>query len=255
MDNSSTENVQPLQVGTIVQGNVTYITKLYSIVKVDTIKCVLPTSEMTWGDKPRCNVKMNEDVEAVVVKIEDGQVMLSTKRLENNPWNSVKSRYKVGSQLKVSVVNITDTGTFVELEPGLRGLIHKKQLSFGLVKDPNDFVSLGQTLDAEIIELDYNKQRIGLSILPFLTNPWDNVTQNYSVGQVLTRKIKVIQDYGVFVELEPGLDALYHRSEMKIAKGAKLKNLYNVGDSLTLEISTIDAEGHKLSMKTPTKEA
>ena len=255
MDNSSTENVQPLQVGTIVQGNVTYITKLYSIVKVDTIKCVLPTSEMTWGDKPRCNVKMNEDVEAVVVKIEDGQVMLSTKRLENNPWNSVKSRYKVGSQLKVSVVNITDIGAFVELEPGLSVLIHKKQLSFGLVKDPNDFVSLGQTLDAEIIELDYNKQRIGLSILPFLTNPWDNVTQNYSVGQVLTRKIKVIQDYGVFVELEPGLDALYHRSEMKIAKGAKLKNLYNVGDSLTLEISTIDAEGHKLSMKTPTKEA
>ena len=89
---------------------------------------------MTWGDKPRCNVKMNEDVEAVVVKIEDGQVMLSTKRLENNPWNSVKSRYKVGSQLKVSVVNITDIGAFVELEPGLRGLIHKKQLSFGLVK-------------------------------------------------------------------------------------------------------------------------
>lgn len=254
MDNSSSGNVQSLQIGTIVQGNVTYISKLYSIVKVDTLECVLPISEMTWGDKPRCNVKMNEVIEAVVVKIEGGQVMLSTKRLENNPWNSVKSRYKVGSQLKVSVVNITEIGAFVELEPGLRGLIHKKYLSLGLVKDPNDFVSVGQTLDAEIIELDYNKHRIGLSILPFLTNPWDNVTQNYTVGQVLTRKIKTIKDYGVFVELEPGLDALYHRSEMNIAKGAKLKDLYNVGDSLTLEISTIDAEVHKLSMKTPTKE-
>ena len=224
MDNILNDNVQSLHVGTIVQGKVTYITKLYSIVIVDTIKCVLPTSEMTWSDKLRCNVKMNDEIQAV------------------------------GDQLKVSVVNITDIGAFVELEPGLRGLIHKKQLSFGLVKDPNDFVSLGQTLDAEIIELNYDKRRISLSILPFLINPWDNVTLNYVVGQVLTRKIKVIQDYGVFVELEPGLDALYHRSEMNVSKGKKIKDLYSVGDSLTLEISMIDAENRKMSMKTPSKE-
>ncbi len=254
MDNILNDNVQSLHVGTIVQGKVTYITKLYSIVIVDTIKCVLPTSEMTWSDKLRCNVKMNDEIQAVVVKIENGQVMLSIKRLENNPWDNLQLRYKIGDQLKVSVVNITDIGAFVELEPGLRGLIHKKQLSFGLVNDPNDFVSLGQTLDAEIIELDNNKRRISLSILPFLINPWDNVTQNYVVGQILTRKIKVIQDYGVFVELEPGLDALYHRSEMNVGKGKKMKDLYNVGDSLTLEISMIDAENRKMSMKTPSKE-
>lgn len=254
MDNILNDNVQSLHVGTIVQGKVTYITKLYSIVIVDTVKCVLPTSEMTWSDKLRCNVKMNDEIQAVVVKIENGQVMLSIKRLENNPWDNLQLRYKKGDQLKVSVVNITDIGAFVELEPGLRGLIHKKQLSFGLVNDPNDFVSLGQTLDAEIIELDNNKRRISLSILPFLINPWDNVTQNYVVGQILTRKIKVIQDYGVFVELEPGLDALYHRSEMNVGKGKKMKDLYNVGDSLTLEISMIDAENRKMSMKTPSKE-
>ena len=254
MDNILNDNVQSLHVGTIVQGKVTYITKLYSIVIVDTIKCVLPTSEMTWSDKLRCNVKMNDEIQAVVVKIENGHVMLSIKRLENNPWDNLQLRYKIGDQLKVSVVNITDIGAFVELEPGLRGLIHKKQLSFGLVNDPNDFVSLGQTLDAEIIELDNNKRRISLSILPFLINPWDNVTQNYVVGQILTRKIKVIQDYGVFVELEPGLDALYHRSEMNVGKGKKMKDLYNVGDSLTLEISMIDAENRKMSMKTPSKE-
>ena len=254
MDNILNDNVQSLHVGTIVQGKVTYITKLYSIVIVDTIKCVLPTSEMTWSDKLRCNVKMNDEIQAVVVKIENGQVMLSIKRLENNPWDNLQLRYKIGDQLKVSVVNITDIGAFVELEPGLRGLIHKKQLSFGLVNDPNDFVFLGQTLDAEIIELDNNKRRISLSILPFLINPWDNVTQNYVVGQILTRKIKVIQDYGVFVELEPGLDALYHRSEMNVGKGKKMKDLYNVGDSLTLEISMIDAENRKMSMKTPSKE-
>lgn len=254
MDNILNDNVQSLHVGTIVQGKVTYITKLYSIVIVDTIKCVLPTSEMTWSDKLRCNVKMNDEIQAVVVKIENGQVMLSIKRLENNPWDNLQLRYKIGDQLKVSVVNITDIGAFVELEPGLRGLIHKKQLSFGLVNDPNDFVSLGQTLDAEIIELDNNKRRISLSILPFLINPWDNVTQNYVVGQILTRKIKVIQDYGVFVELEPGLDALYHRSEMNVSKGKKIKDLYSVGDSLTLEISMIDAENRKMSMKTPSKE-
>lgn len=254
MDNILNDNVQSLHVGTIVQGKVTYITKLYSIVIVDTVKCVLPTSEMTWSDKLRCNVKMNDEIQAVVVKIENGQVMLSIKRLENNPWDNLQLRYKIGDQLKVSVVNITDIGAFVELEPGLRGLIHKKQLSFGLVNDPNDFVSLGQTLDAEIIELDNNKRRISLSILPFLINPWDNVTQNYVVGQILTRKIKVIQDYGVFVELEPGLDALYHRSEMNVGKGKKMKDLYNVGDSLTLEISMIDAENRKMSMKTPSKE-
>lgn len=254
MDSILTENVQSLHIGTIVQGKVTYITKLYAIVKVDTIKCVLPISEMTWSDKPRCNVKMNDEIETVVVKIEDGHVMLSTKRLENNPWNSVRLRYKIGDQLNVSVVNITGIGAFVELEPGLIGLIHKKQLSFGLVKNPNDFVSLGQTLDAEIIDIDYNKQRISLSILPFLIDPWDNVIQNYVVGQILTRKIKIIQDYGVFVELEPGLDALYHRSEMDVLKDVKLKDLYNVGDSLTLEIGMIDAENRKLSMKSLSKE-
>ena len=254
MDNILNDNVQSLHVGTIVQGKVKYITKLYSIVIVDTVKCVLPTSEMTWSDKLRCNVKMNDEIQAVVVKIENGQVMLSIKRLENNPWDNLQLRYKIGDQLKVSVVNITDIGAFVELEPGLRGLIHKKQLSFGLVKDPNDFVSLGQTLDAEIIELNYDKRRISLSILPFLINPWDNVTLNYVVGQILTRKIKVIQDYGVFVELEPGLDALYHRSEMNVGIGKKMKDLYNVGDSLTLEISMIDAENRKMSMKTPSKE-
>lgn len=254
MDSTPIEKVQPLLIGTIVKGIVTYINKLYTIIKVDTIRCILPTSEMSLDDKPRYKVKMNDEIEAVVVKIEDGQVMLSTKRMGNTRWNSIKSRYRIGDQLKVSVINITNIGAFVELEPGLRGLIHKKQLSFGLVNDPNDFVSLGQILDAEIIELENNKQRIGLSILPFLTNPWDNVSQNYKVGQVLTRKIKVIQDYGVFVELEPGLDALYHRSEMNVTKNSKLKELYNVGDSLTLEISSIDAENRRLSMKTPAKE-
>ena len=132
MDNILNDNVQSLHVGTIVQGKVTYITKLYSIVIVDTVKCVLPTSEMTWSDKLLCNVKMNDEIQAVVVKIENGQVMLSIKRLENNPWDNLQLRYKIGDQLKVSVVNITDIGAFVELEPGLRGLIHKKQLSFGL---------------------------------------------------------------------------------------------------------------------------
>jgi len=254
MDNAQMEELIPLQIGTTVKGTVIYITKLYSILKVDTTKCILPTSEMTWNEKPRCNVKVNEEVEAVVVKIEDGQVMLSTKRLLNNPWDGIHNRYKIGDQLKVSVVNITNIGIFVEIEPGLRGLIHKKQISFEKVKDPNDFASIGQVLDAEIIDIDTDKQRLGLSRLPFLTNPWDNVEQNYSVGQVITRKIKVIQDYGVFVELEPGIDALYHRSEMNIPKGDKLKELFNVGDSLTLEICTIDAENRKLSMKTPVQE-
>lgn len=164
MENIPTENVQSLNIGTIVQGNVIYITKSYSIVKVDTVKCVLPISEMTWRYKSRCNVNINDEIEAVVVKIEDGQVMLSTKRLENNPWN------------------------------------------------------------------------------------------NYVIGQVLSRRIKVIQDYGVFVELEPGIDALYHLSEMNLAKGKKLKDIYNIGDSLTLEICMIDTENRKLSMKTPSKE-
>lgn len=168
MDNVPTGNLQYLHIGAIVQGIVTYITKLYAIVKVDTIGCVLPTSEMTWSNKPRCNVKINDEIKAVVVKINDGQVMLSTKRLENNPWL--------------------------------------------------------------------------------------NVTRNYVVGQILTCKIKAIQDYGVFVELEPGLDALYHRSEMDVLKDVKLKDLYNVGDSLTLEIGMIDAENRKLSMKSISKE-
>lgn len=167
MDNSSTADVQSLHIGTIVQGNVTYITKLYSIVKVDTIKCVLPTSEMTWGDRPRCNVEINDQIEAVVVKIKDGQVMLSTKRLTSNPWDSIENKY--------------------------------------------------------------------------------------SVGQVIICRIKAIQDYGVFVELEPGIDALYHRSEMNLTKEIRLKKLYNIGDSLTLEICNIDVNNRKISVKSPVK--
>lgn len=168
MNNNQTEILQPLKIGTIIKGTVISIDKLYSILKVDSIKCVLPTSEMTWNKKPRCNVKKGDEVEAVVVKIEDGRVMLSTKRLINNPWNDIHSRYKVGDQQKVSVVKI---------------------LSFG-----------------------------------------------------------------AFVEIEPGLVALYHRSEMNVDKGDKIKDLFNIGDTLTLEIATIDIVNQKISMKNLTKE-
>lgn len=244
------ELTQPeLQVGDIVKGVVSRNFKDFSFVKVGYISCILPLSEISFDKKPKV-LKVGTEIEAVVVKLsEENGVMLSIKRLNHDPWGNIDEKFKVGQRINVLIKNVTDYGAFVELEPNLTGLVHRKELSWQRKFEMSDVIAVGQSVNAEIISINKERKRIELSIKRCEENPWTHVGERHFVGQKLVGKVVNIPDYGAFLELEPGVEALLHRTEMGLTKSDKVKDYISVGDEIEVEIVTLDVENRKISLK------
>ena len=242
-------NQPELQVGDIVNGVVSRNFKDFSFVKVGYISCILPLSEISFDKNPKA-LKVGTEVESVVVKLSevDG-VMVSIKRLAHNPWDNIDSKYKVGQRINVLVKNVTEYGAFVELEQNLTGLIHRKELSWQRKFEMSEVITVGQSVDAEIVSINKERKRIELSIKRCKEDPWTHVGERLFVGQKFVRKVVNIPDFGAFLELEPGVEALLHRTEMGLTKSDKVKNYISVGDEIEVEIATLDIENRKISLK------
>jgi small subunit ribosomal protein S1 len=241
-------------VGAIVRGKVVSMPDYGIFVELeDGIEGLVHISEMTWNKRvkhPSKLVNIADLVEAKVIGVdaENKRISLSMRELEPNPWDLVEHRYPIGSVVTGKVRNITDFGLFVGIEEGIDGLVHISDLSWSQrVKHPSELYQKGDDVEARVLNIDREGERFSLGIKQLKEDPWLSVQARYFLGQVVKGKVVSRTDFGVFVEIEEGVEGLVHMSELGNSNGDWLE-AYPEGRELTVEIRRIDQHDRKISL-------
>ncbi len=249
--------VERYPLGTKVHGKVVSLTDYGAFVELEEgVEGLIHVSEMSWTKKVRNPSKIlsiGEQVEAVVsdVNVANRRISLSLKALEQNPWDTAAERYPVGSVITGKVRNLTDFGAFVELEEGIDGLIHISDMSWSRrLKHPNEVLKKGDSVQARVINVDAENQRLSLSIKEFMPNEWDNFAKAHNVGDEIVGTISKITDFGLFIRLTEGVEGLTHVSEIQRDPKTKLDKMFKVGDSIRTKIIKIDWNERKIGLST-----
>jgi small subunit ribosomal protein S1 len=243
--------------GTKVRGKVVSLTDYGAFVELEEgVEGLIHVSEMSWTRKVRNPSKIlsvGEEVEAVVsdVNVANRRISLSLKALEQNPWHTAAERYPVGAVVTGKVRNLTDFGAFVELEEGIDGLVHISDMSWNRrLKHPNEVLKKGDTVQARVINVDGENQRLSLSIKEFLPNEWDNFAKSHNVGDEVTGTVSKVTDFGVFIRMADGVEGLAHVSEILRDPKSKLDKLFKPGDPIRTKIIKIDWTERKIGLST-----
>src|SRR5581483_10347888 len=243
--------------GTKLKGKVVSLTDYGAFVELEEgVEGLIHVSEMSWTRKVRNPSKIlsvGEEVEAVVsdVNVANRRISLSLKALEQNPWDTAAERYPIGSVVTGKVRNLTDFGAFVELEEGIDGLIHISDMSWSRrLKHPNEVLKKGDTVQARVINVDAENQRLSLSIKEFLPNEWDTFAKAHKVGEEVAGTVSKITDFGVFIRVAEGVEGLAHVSEIQRDSKMKLDRLFHVGQPLRARIIKIDWTERKIGLST-----
>ena len=243
--------------GTKVHGKVVSLTDYGAFVELEEgVEGLIHVSEMSWTKKVRNPSKLlsiGAEVDAVVtdVNVANRRISLSLKALEQNPWDTISERYPVGAVIQGKVRNLTDFGAFVEVEDGIDGLIHISDMSWNRrLKHPNEVLKKGDNVQARVINVDGENQRLSLSIKEFLPNEWDNFAKSHNVGDEVIGTLAKITDFGLFVSVAEGVEGLAHVSEIQRDMKVKLEKMYEVGDPLRVRIIKIDWTDKKIGLST-----
>ena len=209
---------------------------------------------MSWGrvTHPSELFKVNDEVDVIVLKFDPAteRVSLGYKQLMADPWTAVAERYVVGSQINGKVVSLTDYGAFVELEPGVEGLIHVSEISWSKrVKHPSKVLSVGDAVEPMVLAVDSQARRISLGLKQVGPNPWVELVEKYPVGTRITGVVRNLTEFGAFVEIEEGIDGLIHISDMSWSKRLKHPSeAVQKGDTVEVMVLNVDAENQRLSL-------
>jgi small subunit ribosomal protein S1 len=189
-------------------------------------------------------------VEVVVTEVNTDQkrISLSLKQMEANPWDALASKYKVGERVKGKVRNLTDFGAFVELEEGVDGLVHVSDLSRKNVGHPSEVIQRGDEVEAVIIAIDPQRQRISLSIKDCQPDEWDGFVTTHDIGDVLPGTVKRITEFGIFVEVANGVEGLVHVSEIPKAPTQRIERMFKIADEIRVRIIRVDKEARRLGL-------
>ena len=243
-----------LQVGAVVKGRVKNITDFGAFIDLGHLDGLLHITDMSWGRVPHPSklVKIGDEIEVVVLAIdkEQGKVSLGMKQRLGDPWEKAPEKFPIGSRHPGKVVNILPYGAFVELEPGVEGLVHISDLSWTKrVSHPTELLHIGDPVEVVVLNLDPAVRKISLGMKQAQENPWQGVRQKYRVGERLRGGIRNLTDFGAFIELEPGVDGLLHVSDMSwTSKNLKPSDLLKKGDEVEVVILSIDPEAQKISL-------
>jgi len=249
--------VQRYPLGTKVSGRVVSLADYGAFVELEEgVEGLVHVSEMSWTRKVRNPSKIlsvGDQVEAVVadVNVPNRRISLSLKALEQNPWDTIAERYPVGSVISGKVRNLTDFGAFVEVEEGIDGLIHISDMSWNRrLKHPNEVLKKGDTVQARVLNVDGDNQRLSLSIKEFLPNEWDNFAKGHHIGDEVVGTVAKITDFGLFIRLAEGVEGLAHVSEIQRDGKVKLDRLFKPGDAVRARIIKIDPGERKIGLTT-----
>ena len=196
--------------------------------------------------------KVNDEIDVIVLKYDPAteRVSLGHKQLVNDPWSNVSDRYPVSARMSGKVVSLTDYGAFIELEPGVEGLIHVSEMSWSKrVKHPSKILNVGDSVDAMVLGVDATARRISLGLKQVETNPWHELAEKYPVGSKIVGKVRNLTEFGAFVEVEDDIDGLIHISDMSWSKRIKHPSeVLKKGDKVEAMVLNIDAENQRLSL-------
>ncbi len=248
------QTLDSLAEGKVLRGVVKNITDYGAFIDLGGIDGLLHITDMSWGrvSHPSELFKVNDEVDVVVLKYDPAteRVSLGHKQLMQDPWNDVADRYPVGARVRGKVVSLTDYGAFIELEPGVEGLIHVSEMSWSKrVKHPSKILNQGDAVEAMVLGVDAGARRISLGLKQVEANPWLELAEKYPVGSTITGKVRNLTEFGAFVEVEEGIDGLIHISDMSWSKRLKHPSeMLKKGDTVEAMVLNIDADNQRLSL-------
>src|ERR671910_345384 len=240
--------------GKVLRGVVKNITDYGAFIDLGGIDGLLHITDMSWGrvGHPSELFKVNDEIDVVVLKYDQAteRVSLGHKQLMADPWTTVMDRFPAGVRVSGKVVSLTDYGAFVELEPGVEGLIHVSEMSWSKrVKHPSKILNVGDSVEAMVLGVDPGARRISLGLKQVESNPWHELTDKYPIGTTITGKVRNLTEFGAFVEVEEGIDGLIHISDMSWSKRLKHPSeVLKKGDTVEAMVLNIDAENQRLSL-------
>jgi small subunit ribosomal protein S1 len=240
--------------GKVLRGVVKNLTDYGAFIDLGGLDGLLHITDMSWGrvSHPSELFKVNDEIDVIVLKYDPAteRVSLGHKQLMADPWSEVTDRYPVGARMSGRVVSLTDYGAFVELEPGVEGLIHVSEMSWSKrVKHPSKILNVGDTVEAMVLGVDPQARRISLGLKQVESNPWQELADRYPVGTKIEGRVRNLTEFGAFVEVEEGIDGLIHISDMSWSKRLKHPSeVLKKGDTVEAMVLNIDAENQRLSL-------
>ncbi|HSM90786.1 MAG TPA: 30S ribosomal protein S1 [Desulfobacterales bacterium] len=250
-----TQAVQKYPVGSRVTGRVVSLTDYGAFVELqEGIEGLIHVSEMSWTRKvrhPSKVVSVGEEVSAVVLDIKPDarRISLGMKQVAPNPWDVIAEKYPVGTTIEGKIKNITDFGIFIGIDEGIDGLVHISDISWTKrIKHPSELFKKGDVVQAIVLDIEKDNERFSLGIKQLLEDPWKSVAARYRVGTEITGTITNVTDFGIFVELEEGIEGLVHVSEISKEKIKTPVGKFNIGDPITARVMTINSDERRIGL-------
>lgn len=248
------KTMQILKEGEIIPGIVKNITDYGVFVDLGGIDGLLHISDISWGriSHPSEFFRIGDKIDVIILKYdpETDKVTLGYKQKKSDPWQNIQERYPVGRTVEGKVVSIADYGAFIEVEEGVEGLIHISELDWNpRPKHPSKYLDVGETVEAQVIKVDSTERRLSLSLKQLKSKPWDLVAEKYVIGQKVSGKIRTITDFGAFVGLPEGIDALVHISDISWTKHIKHPSeVLKKGQKIDAVVLLIDPGNEKMAL-------
>ena len=248
------EIISHLEKGQILEGTVKNITTYGVFVDLGGVDGLIHITDLSWGrvSDPHEVVELDQKINVVILDFdqEKKRIALGLKQLTPHPWDSLDQNLKVGDHVKGKVVVMADYGAFVEIQPGVEGLIHVSEMSWSQhLRSAQDFLKVGDEVEAVILTLDRNERKMSLGLKQLKEDPWENIEVKYPVGSKHTAKVRNFTNFGIFVELEEGVDGLIHISDLSWTKKIKHPSEFTkVGETIDVVVLEIDKENRRLSL-------
>ncbi len=246
--------ISKLEKGQVLEGTVKNITSYGVFIDLGGVDGLIHITDLSWGriNHPEEIVKLDEKIQVVILEFDDDKkrIALGLKQLSKHPWEGLDAELKVGDKVKGKVVVINDYGAFIEIAQGVEGLVHVSEMSWSQhLRSAQEFVKVGDEIEAQVLTLDREERKMSLGMKQLTPDPWNMIVDKYSKGSKHTGTVRNFTNFGVFVELEEGVDGLVHISDLSWSKKIKHPSEFcKVGDKLDVAVLEIDGENRRLSL-------
>jgi len=248
------EILEQMQEGMIVKGVVKNITDYGAFIDLGGIDGLLHITDMSWGrvKHPSNILNMGDEIEVKILKFdkEKERVSLGLKQVQANPWEEAPTKYVAGKKVAGEIVSVKDYGIFIELDDGIEGLIHVSEMSWtNKIKNPTKHFTVGEQVEAQVLDVDVENKRISLGIKQLQDNPWNDLAKKYSVGKKVKGTVKSVVDFGAFIDLGEDVDALIHVSDVSwTRKNVNLSEVFTEGQEVEASVLSVDVENSKFCL-------
>ena len=254
LETQKVEIMSKLEKGQVLEGTVKNITSYGVFMDLGGVDGLLHITDISWGriNHPEEVLKLDDKINVVILDFDGDKkrIALGLKQLSAQPWEALDENIKVGDKIKGKVVVLTDYGAFIEVIPGVEGLIHVSEMSWSQhLRSPQDFLKVGDEIETVILTLDREERKMSLGLKQLMPDPWGQINEKYPVGSKHTAKVRSLTNFGVFVELEEGIDGLIHISDLSWSKKIKHPAEFTkVGDNIEVIVLEVDSEHRRLSL-------